>query len=114
MSVIGPRILSVTVALLGIAVAVTASADKIKGTDGNDVLFGTPDDDRIIGQAGDDFLWGAPGDDMLIGGPGDDLIRGLSGDDEAIGGDGDDTIQTIIALMLSYPMRIAPRGGQRA
>lgn len=102
MRVIRPGALSAAIGLLALAIAATASADKIKGTADNDTLIGTADDDHIIGQAGDDFLLGAAGNDLLIGGPGSDILRGLNGDDDYIGGDGDDLIQTIVTLVLPF------------
>jgi Ca2+-binding RTX toxin-like protein len=61
---------------------------KIVGTDGNDVLHGTPDRDVIWGGEGDDEIFGSLGNDLLCGGPGADLIHGGRGNDEVDGGAG--------------------------
>ncbi|KIC41891.1 hypothetical protein RA27_00255 [Ruegeria sp. ANG-R] len=64
-------------------------------TDGNDRIYGTPDDDVIDGGAGNDLIEDGAGDDTLIGGAGDDeLGRAYSseGDDTFVGGAGDDTL----------------------
>jgi Ca2+-binding RTX toxin-like protein len=62
---------------------------EIVGTDGNDMLRGTPERDVIWGGAGDDEIYGSLGNDLLCGGPGADLIHGGRGNDEADGGAGD-------------------------
>jgi Ca2+-binding RTX toxin-like protein len=53
----------------------------ISGTDGPDVLNGTPDDDQISGGGGDDVLNGLGGNDWLFGGAGADTTDGGTGDD---------------------------------
>jgi Ca2+-binding RTX toxin-like protein len=63
---------------------------KILGTEGNDVLRGTPERDVIWGGDGDDVILGSLGNDLLCGGPGADLIHGGRGNDVADGGAGDD------------------------
>ncbi|MEZ5076367.1 MAG: calcium-binding protein [Solirubrobacterales bacterium] len=60
----------------------------IVGTDGDDVLHGTPERDVIAGGAGDDEIYGALGSDVICGGPGSDLIHGGRGNDEVDGGPG--------------------------
>ena len=45
-------------------------------TQGDDLLFGGPNDDTIDGGQGDDLLVGGEGDDTLSGGPGDDILYG--------------------------------------
>ena len=62
---------------------------EIVGTDGNDVLRGTPERDVIWGGGGDDTILGSLGNDLLCGGPGADLIHGGRGNDVADGGAGD-------------------------
>jgi hypothetical protein len=75
------------------------------GSDGNDLIIGTPGDDNIhggaghdciVGLEGDDFLRGGAGHDMLLGGPGADRLVGDDENEEGIdwlyGGDGDDEI----------------------
>jgi Ca2+-binding RTX toxin-like protein len=61
-------------------------------TDGDDVLYGTPDGDVIDAGAGNDIALGLAGNDTILGGDGNDLIHGGDGDDVLDGGDGDDII----------------------
>jgi Ca2+-binding RTX toxin-like protein len=61
----------------------------IVGTDGDDVLRGTPERDVIWGGKGDDTIYGSLGNDLICGGPGADLIHGGRGNDEVDGGAGD-------------------------
>lgn len=63
---------------------------EIVGTDGNDVLRGTPERDVIFAGGGDDQIFGSLGNDLLCGGPGDDLVHGGRGNDEVDGGPGTD------------------------
>jgi Ca2+-binding RTX toxin-like protein len=65
---------------------------EIVGTDGNDVLRGTPERDVIFGGGGDDEILGSLGNDLLCGGLGDDLIHGGRGNDEVDGGAGTDRV----------------------
>ncbi len=62
----------------------------IAGTDGDDVLRGTPERDVIWGGLGDDEIHGSLGNDLICGGPGADLLYGGRGNDEVDGGAGDD------------------------
>jgi len=64
----------------------------IAGTDGPDVLHGTPSRDVIWGGGGDDEIFGSLGNDLLCGGPGDDLIHGGRGNDVVDGGPGTDRV----------------------
>ncbi len=64
----------------------------IVGTDGNDVLRGTPERDVIYGGKGDDEIFGSLGNDLLCGGPGDDVIHGGRGNDEVYGEGGTDRV----------------------
>lgn len=61
---------------------------KIVGTEGDDVLQGTPERDVIWGGGGDDVILGSLGNDLLCGGSGSDLIHGGRGNDVADGGAG--------------------------
>lgn len=61
-------------------------------TDGDDVIYGTPDGDVIDAGADNDIVLGLAGDDTIFGGVGNDLIFGGDGDDRLFGGDGDDVI----------------------
>jgi Ca2+-binding RTX toxin-like protein len=64
----------------------------ITGTDGDDVIHGTPHDDRLLGGAGNDTIFGHEGDDLLDGGVGDDQLFGGPGDDDLLGGAGQDQL----------------------
>ena len=65
---------------------------KVKGSKGNDTLYGGFGDDTLSGNGGDDVLYGGTGDDSLNGGSGDDNLNGSSGDDALYGGEGHDTL----------------------
>jgi len=60
----------------------------IVGTDGNDILQGTPERDVIWGGNGDDLIYGSLGNDLICGGAGADQIHGGRGNDEVDGGAG--------------------------
>jgi Ca2+-binding RTX toxin-like protein len=64
----------------------------IVGTEGPDVLRGTPERDVIWGGGGDDEILGSLGNDLLCGGPGNDLIHGGRGNDEVDGEGGTDRV----------------------
>jgi Ca2+-binding RTX toxin-like protein len=61
----------------------------IVGTEGDDVIRGTPGRDVIWGGEGDDTIYGSLGNDLLCGGPGADTIHGGRGNDSVDGGAGD-------------------------
>jgi Ca2+-binding RTX toxin-like protein len=65
---------------------------KVVGTDGPDVLRGTPQRDVIYGGGGEDEILGSLGNDLLCGGLGDDLIHGGRGNDDVDGGAGTDRV----------------------
>jgi hypothetical protein len=69
---------------------VAVAVCTILGTDGDDVLTGSPFDDILCGLAGNDRLEGGDGDDVLVGGDGDDFLAGGPGDDCLVGGQGTD------------------------
>ncbi|MBK8134208.1 MAG: hypothetical protein IPK48_16480 [Gammaproteobacteria bacterium] len=50
-------------------------------TDGDDVLYGTPNGDTLDAGAGNDIALGLAGNDTILGGDGNDLIHGGDGDD---------------------------------
>ncbi|WP_173922491.1 peroxidase family protein [Agromyces sp. Marseille-P2726] len=79
----------------------TPDADRIRGDEGDDALWGYGGDDVIEGGAGNDALVGGPGDDIITDSFGDDNIKGMQGNDAinagpgidlTIGGIGDDFI----------------------
>jgi Ca2+-binding RTX toxin-like protein len=65
---------------------------EVVGTDGPDVLRGTPERDVIWGGPGDDELFSSLGNDLVCGGGGDDLVHGGRGNDEVDGGGGTDRV----------------------
>lgn len=67
-------------------------ACTVRGTDGPDVLTGTPRADVICAGAGDDRVSGLGGDDVLVGGDGDDTLLGGAGHDLLQGGWGADVL----------------------
>jgi Ca2+-binding RTX toxin-like protein len=62
---------------------------EIVGTEGDDVLRGTPERDVIWGGRGNDHITGELGNDLICGGAGADLIYGGRGNDTVDGGAGD-------------------------
>jgi hypothetical protein len=77
-----PRVLaSIVVALAILAATALAQDAVITGTDGNDVLNGTPAGESIYGGAGNDVINAGAGDDDLDGGPGADVLNGGDGSD---------------------------------
>jgi Ca2+-binding RTX toxin-like protein len=55
--------------------------NRIQGTSGADILYGTFQPDLILGLQGNDQLFGLLGDDVLDGGPGIDKMSGGLGND---------------------------------
>ncbi len=68
-------------------------AEDIDGTDGPDVIFGTPDDDKINSGDGGDEAFGESGDDNIKTGKGDDNNFGGQGDDKLNAGQGNDYLE---------------------
>ncbi|WP_164737323.1 cell wall-binding repeat-containing protein [Georgenia sp. SYP-B2076] len=77
------------------------AADRIRGGQGDDALWGYGGNDRIEGGSGNDNLLGGPGNDILTDTFGDDNIKGQDGNDAidagpgldlSLGGHGDDFI----------------------
>ena len=64
----------------------------IRGTDGDDVIVGTPGRDVIRSYAGNDIICGGGGRDVIYGGRGKDIIRGEGGIDRVVGGTGPDLL----------------------
>lgn len=64
----------------------------IIGTDGDDVLFGTPDSDVIVALEGNDTVFGGPGDDLICGNEGNDFLIGQQGEDHLWGDNGSDIV----------------------
>lgn len=70
----------------------TNQSDRISGGVGADVLSGLAGADQVSGDEGDDVLSGGEGDDVLFGGAGIDSLSGGVGDDVLTGGTGDDAL----------------------
>ncbi len=60
--------------------------DTLKGSYGEDKLYGGEGNDTLEGSGSDDRLFGGDGDDTLDGGDGDDTLKGSYGDDTLYGG----------------------------
>jgi Ca2+-binding RTX toxin-like protein len=69
-----------------------AGDDVVYGLEGNDIVCGGPGDDAIYGEAGNDRIYGGAGNDVIYGGEGNDVLRGGPGDDVLYGGRGDDIL----------------------
>ena len=63
---------------------------KFSGSDGNDKIYGTPNDDLIQGGNGNDRVFGMGGDDIVCGGTGNDHVFGGTGNDAVYGEEGRD------------------------
>lgn len=64
----------------------------VRGSVGNDTIFGHDQSDKLYGEDGDDILAGGNGNDLLDGGVGNDSLNGGEGDDTIVGGTGSDLI----------------------
>ena len=64
---------------------VQCTGGNCNGTQGNDLILGSPNADNIKGKNGNDCILGGDGDD--------DTISGDNGDDVCIGGAGNDTFK---------------------
>ena len=71
---------------------VTAGADRIDGTDADDVFLASDGSDDLRGMGGNDTIQGGNGQDSINGGEGNDLLSGGAGKDRIRGDDGNDTI----------------------
>lgn len=82
-----------SILLIATTIGGSASAGAvctITGTNGPDVLDGTPGIDHICGLGGNDIIRGNGGGDNLEGNDGNDKIFGGDGPDFMIGGNGND------------------------
>ncbi|MBA4718350.1 MAG: HYR domain-containing protein [Nitrosopumilus sp.] len=70
----------------------TLGNDKLKGTNGNDLIFGLDGNDKINGKKGNDCIYGGDGNDYINGHHGDDEIYGGNGNDKISGHKGDDKL----------------------
>ncbi|AKU23036.1 hypothetical protein ACZ75_17810 [Massilia sp. NR 4-1] len=70
----------------------TEGPDKLKGTDGPDLINGLGGDDEIESGEGNDTLYGGDGNDEMDGDYGDDLLYGGNGNDTLDGYRDNDTL----------------------
>ena len=70
----------------------TDMVNRIKGLDGNDLLYGGLLNDVLTGGNGNDTLHGGDGDDILDGGSGHDVLYGGRGRDRLLSGTGSDIL----------------------
>ena len=85
------RIAGLFLALVGTPAALLAA--DIIGTNGPDVLEGTPQADRLDGRGGADEMMGLPGNDTyIVGQVGDQVLEAV--------GDGTDTIRSTVTYTL--------------
>lgn len=81
----------------------TEGNDRLRGTNGNDLIFGFEGNDTINSSNGNDCVVGGPGNDtvnnsngndIVFGNEGNDRLNGGNGNDRMIGGPGNDTIDS--------------------
>lgn len=72
--------------------AISGAGLVIVGSNGPNVIFGTPYNDTICGMNGDDTINGMGGDDSVYGDNGSDDLSGGLGNDLVYGGNGSDTL----------------------
>jgi len=87
----GPDVLTGTP--LGDLIRAFGGPDVVNAGDGDDCIKGGRGHDRLNGEAGNDELGGGRGRDLVRGGPGDDLVRGGRNDDILRGGAGNDVLR---------------------
>ena len=78
-------------AMAFVLVPASALALTIIGTNGDDVIIGSPQRDRIAALGGDDQVDAAGAADRVRAGEGNDRVGGGEGPDRMSGGPGDDT-----------------------
>ncbi len=69
-----------------------SSAKVIRGTPGDDIIYGGDGAQKIYGGGGNDIIIGGGGGDQIFGGKGNDRIKGGAGGDTVHGGQGNDRI----------------------
>jgi Ca2+-binding RTX toxin-like protein len=91
---------SVSILMLGILAAPAAAARPrcfgeratIVGTNGSEVIVGTPKRDVIVALGGADTVRGGKGGDLICAGTGDDTVQGGRGVELIFGGAGNDAL----------------------
>ncbi|MBK7861546.1 MAG: hypothetical protein IPJ65_23615 [Archangiaceae bacterium] len=71
---------------------VHSNARVVRGTPGDDVIYGGEASQKIIGGGGNDVIIGGGGGDRILGGDGDDRLVGGAGGDQVRGGKGNDRL----------------------
>lgn len=66
--------------------------ETLRGTFGDDLLYGTADNDTIRAFTGNDTIYGGAGLDLIEAGAGDDLVYGGADRDVIYGREGNDTL----------------------
>jgi Ca2+-binding RTX toxin-like protein len=79
--------------IAALSLATAAFADTITGDDADNRLRGTNGADLIDALGGSDRVNARKGDDVVNGGEGNDRLRGSKGDDVLNGDDDDDTLK---------------------
>jgi Ca2+-binding RTX toxin-like protein len=69
-----------------------SNAKVIRGTEGDDIIYGGGANQTILGGGGNDIIIGGGGGDRISGGKGDDRLYGVEGGDQLRGGIGNDRI----------------------
>ncbi|MCA0920008.1 calcium-binding protein [Pseudooceanicola nanhaiensis] len=82
-----------TVPLSDLRIEGPDTSDLLKGTTGNDTIFGGGGDDTLLGLDGTDVIEGEAGDDSIDGGDWGDWLRGDAGNDILDGGLGADHLR---------------------
>jgi len=67
--------------------------DSLYGNEGHDSLDGSTGNDSLYGNEGHDSLDGSTGNDSLYGNEDNDALKGSTGNDSLEGGDGSDNLQ---------------------
>jgi len=83
---------SFALSLPACSISGTASAERITGTPGDDVICAGAGNDIINGLGGKDIIFGGPGNDRIKAGSGADDIYGDAGADYIDGGTGIDNV----------------------
>jgi len=83
---------SFALSLPACSISGTASAERITGTPGDDVICAGAGNDIINGLGGNDIIFGGPGNDRIKAGSGADDIYGDAGADYIDGGTGIDNV----------------------
>ncbi|MDQ3973646.1 MAG: hypothetical protein M3276_04815 [Actinomycetota bacterium] len=69
-----------------------SGAGVIRGTQGDDVICGSPGNDQIFGLNGNDVVYAGAGDDEVVGGNGQDTVFAEHGNDTVSGDNGEDIL----------------------